>query len=362
MKILHISSAKTFRGGEHQVCLLIKELALLGAENILLCPSGSELSKRKVEGLSKLVTYMKLSPANMFVSAFIKKLGEQEKVSLIHLHDPHSHQFTYYSYKLFANKVPSVVTRRVSFPIKNTSRFYYAHPLVKKVISLSNSVEESLSNLNLSKEKLAKIPSGIELNTVPEKKSLRDKLNISSDFKIIANLAAISPQKDFITFVKAANEFIKKYQGKVKFLIIGRDEGSLPSVEALINELGVKDNIIITGYIQDAHQYLTDVDILLSTSVSEGLGNTIQEAMKYQIPIVATSCEGTVDLVEDQSSALLADIGDFERLAQLINQLIDDGDLRDKLTKNAFNRIQQYDIRTTSLQVHNLYNKVLRQG
>ena len=126
--------------------------------------------------------------------------------------------------------------------------------------------------------------------------------------------------------------------------------------------MGIQEEIVVGGYVKNAHQYLSDVDILLSTSVSEGLGNTIQEAMKYQIPIVATNCEGTVDLVQHQSSALLSDIGDFVGLAQMINQLMEDSDLADRLTKNAFNLIQQYDIRTTSQQVYDLYKEVLSLG
>lgn len=359
MKVLHISSAKTIRGGEHQVCLLIKELSTLGVTNVLLCPTGSQLSKKEIIGLGTLLTYVKLTPANLLVSAFIRKLVDKEGVDIIHLHDPHSHQFAFYSYKLFANRVPAVVTRRVSFPVKRTSKAYYKHSMIKQIICVSDSVKQSLSNLELGKSKLIVIPSGIELSQEADHYSLREKYNIDSDTKIIANLAAISPQKDYLTFVRAANRFLKIAKQKVKFLIIGANQGSEDQVKSLIEELGMTDKILFTGYISEAHRYLEDVDVLLSTSVSEGLGNTIQEAMKYRIPIVATYCEGTIDLLEHNKSALLAQVGDADQLAVHLKEILTNSDLSKKLTENASNTIQKFDIKETSRLVHNLYKKVL---
>ena len=359
MRVLHISSAKTIRGGEHQICLLIRELSILGVESVLLCPSGSLLAQTNIEGLDKLVTYMKLSPANMFVSAFIKRLAAQEKIDIIHFHDPHSHQYGYYSYRLFANKVPSIVTRRVSFSVKTTSKPYYQIDNLKKIICVSNSVKASLSNLVIDESRLSVIPSGIELEVADWKKSLRDKLKIDSDVMLIANLAAIAPQKDYVTFINTASEFLLKYNSKVKFLIIGGDGGVMDMIKSKVKKLNLENDILFTGFIPDAHNYLPEIDMLLSTSISEGLGNTIMEAMKYEVPIVATKCEGTIDLVQDNHSALLADIGDSNRLAQLIIKLLEDEALAKKLTDNAKFSVKKYDIKKTTEQVNSLYAEVL---
>lgn len=361
MRVLHISSAKTIRGGEHQICLLIKELSLLGIESVLLCPSGSMLAQRYIKGLYKLVTYMKLSPANMFVSAFIKRLSVQEKIDVIHFHDPHSHQFGYYSYKLFANKVPGVVTRRVSFRVKNTSKPYYQIKELKKIICVSKSVKTSLSNLNISEPRLAIIPSGIELEKTKLESSIRRKFKIDSDVTLIANLAAIAPQKDFITFVNTASAYLSKQLSTVKFLIIGGDGGMMDQIKSMVKKQNLEDDILFAGFIPDAHQYLSEIDILLSTSVSEGLGNTIMEAMKYEVPIVATRCEGTIDLVKDNHSALLADIGDSSHLANLIERILADKSFAKKLTDNAKSSIEIYNIKKTSEQVCLLYKEVLNE-
>jgi len=227
------------------------------------------------------------------------------------------------------------------------------------VICVSNSVKDSLKNLKLDENKVRVIPSGIVLGERNDDLSLRKKYDISSDKKIIANLAAISPQKDFLTFVKTANDFLKRYDHKAVFVIIGADQGDEAKVRLLVNQLGIAECIIFTGYITEAYRYLPDVDVLLSTSVSEGLGNTIQESMKYQTPIVATNCEGTVDLVEDQISALLADIGDHNKLAELLDQILKDHGLAKKLTKNAYTAIQRFDVKETSKQVLDLYKEVL---
>lgn len=359
MKVLHISSAKSIRGGEYQISLLIKQLATLGVKNYLLCPSGSELSKENLDGLQKLITYIKLSPANLLVSAFIKKLVVSEQIDLLHMHDPHSHQFTFYSYKLFSNQVPAVVTRRVSFPVKKTSKSYYTHSKIKKVICVSNSVLDSLENLDLGAEKRIVIHSGIPLELKTNSLNFREKYELPSGTKLIANLAALSPQKDYITFAKTAKEFIDKSSLPVKFMVVGADGGTENEVVQLVKESGLMDHFIFTGYVANADQLLSEINVLLSTSVSEGLGNTIMEAMKYQVPIVATGCEGTIDLVRHNESALLAKIGDYKALAENLNIILSDSQLTSKLTQNAFEQIEQYDIRATTKQTLALYESIL---
>lgn len=359
MKVLHISSAKTIRGGEHQIKLLIKELSLLGITNLLLCPLGSDLSKEKIEGLEKLTTYVKFSPANILVSAFIRKLAVNEDVDIIHLHDPHSHQFAFFSYKLFSNPIPAVVTRRVSFPVKQSSRAYYTHPMIKKVICVSNSVNKSLSNLKLNPDKCITIPSGTTLVINHNKLSIRERFDISDDTKLVVNLAAISGQKDYKTFILAAHELINKYDHKIIFLIIGRDDGLMKEMKKLADDLSIADQVIFTGYIPEASTYLPEVDVLLSTSVSEGLGNTVSEAMKYGVPVVATNCEGTRDLIEDRVSGLLANIGDYEELAVLLNKVLLDNDLCNRLTHAAFETIRHYDIKLISKSVLDLYQSIV---
>lgn len=359
MRVLHISSAKSIRGGEYQISLLIKHLAGLGIKNFLLCPSDSELSKEKLDGLHKLITYVKLSPANLLVSAFIKKLVVSEHIDLLHMHDPHSHQFAFYSYKLFGNQKPAVVTRRVSFPVKKTSKSYYSHPKVKKVICVSKSVLDSLDNLSLDAEKRVVIHSGIPLELKTNGLNIRRKYKIPSDTKIVANLAALSPQKDYITFVKTAKEFIDNSRFSVKIMIVGADGGTKENVVQLVEKLGLADHFIFTGYVSNADQLLSEIDVLLSTSVSEGLGNTIMEAMKYRVPIVATNCEGTIDLVRHMESAMLADIGDYKMLAEHLNNILSDDQLASRLAQAAFEQIEQYDIRTTTKQTLALYQSIV---
>lgn len=339
--------------------LLIGELSKLGAANFLLCPSGSALSETEVVGIQQMFTYVKLSPANLLVSAFIKKLAVAESIDIIHLHDPHSHQFTFYSYKLFSNPVPSVVTRRVSFPIKLTSRSYYNHEMIKKVICVSESVKQSLTNLKLSETKLCVLPSGIPLERTESEQTLKEKFGINNGTKIIANLAAVSPQKDYKTFVRAAHHYKSGSTLDVVFLIIGKDDGELAAVQSLIKELDLENQIMIVGYLPNAHKYLGGVDVLLSSSISEGLGNTVMEAMKYKVPIVATNCEGTKDLVKHEESALLADIGDYKQLALSLDKILSDEDLASRLTYSAYNAMQKYDIKETSKQVSELYKTIL---
>src|ERR1035437_7158598 len=116
MKILHVSTPLTWRGGEQQLAYLLEELKEKDVEQVVLCADGSEVQKFCINNKITCYTFnrrsLRLVPASMINTICLK-----ENISLIHAHDSHSHTAALISAVLFGNATPLIVSRRTIFPI-----------------------------------------------------------------------------------------------------------------------------------------------------------------------------------------------------------------------------------------------------
>jgi glycosyltransferase involved in cell wall biosynthesis len=98
---------------------------------------------------------------------------------------------------------------------------------------------------------------------------------------------------------------------------------------ALAAELGVAERIQFLGFVENARELIGSFDILaLPATRPEGLGGVLLEAMAARVPVIATSCGGTVEVVEDGATGLLVPPGDPPALSAALARLVRDPALR----------------------------------
>ncbi|MBJ6367820.1 glycosyltransferase family 4 protein [Snuella sedimenti] len=150
------------------------------------------------------------------------------------------------------------------------------------------------------------------------------KYNIKKESFVVGAIGRLAHQKDWETYIFAANEVLKKHP-KTVFLIVGsgEQEGEL---RRLILELGLNSKIILTGYIKDIHNIYGMMDIFVSTSLWEGLPYVFLEAMQYKKPIVATNSSHQ-DLNFNDDNAFLCPIKDYKYISNKIISLIENKQL-----------------------------------
>ena len=138
MKILHVSTPLTWRGGEQQLAYHLEELKEKDVEQVVLCADGSEVQKFCNSHNITCYTFNRRSlrfvPAGM-----INSICKKDDISLIHAHDSHSHTAALISSLLFGNVTPLIVSRRTIFPIGRNwlSRFKYNHSSVSRIVCVS---------------------------------------------------------------------------------------------------------------------------------------------------------------------------------------------------------------------------------
>jgi glycosyltransferase involved in cell wall biosynthesis len=196
------------------------------------------------------------------------------------------------------------------------------------------------------------IHNGLDLDCfdAPERSSRNDE---EIRIGIVANLR---PEKGHLVFLDAVYIFSQSYS-KVRFVIAG--DGSMRGkIEARIRELGIKDQVELTGVVKNVSAFLRsgNLDILVNSSDSESLPNAVMEAMAASLPVVATDVGGTNELVVDGQTGYLIKAGDSRGLADRLALLCNDPERSRKMGRAGRNRVsQQFTVFKMARNFENLY-------
>lgn len=153
---------------------------------------------------------------------------------------------------------------------------------------------------------------------------------------ILLTVARISPRKGLDTLIKAAT-FLPK---NVKIILKGgiTDRAYLLMLRCLIKELGLDDRvtIITTSVDYDALvEFYNSATLFVFPTRDDCLGVVVLEALHCGLPVVASSVGGIPDMIEDGVNGMLVDVDDPRDLASKIKLLLDDNQLRRKLSENS---------------------------
>lgn len=146
--------------------------------------------------------------------------------------------------------------------------------------------------------------------------------------------------KDFSTALKSFRYLVDKFPGvKIRFLIVGygKCEGY---IRGLIRkfDLDLRVDLIIDP--PNIRELLARSDIYLSTSLVEGLSNSIMEAMAAGLPVVATDVGDNRYLIEESKNGYIVPCGDPEIIAQKLEPLIFSDELRKKFGEYSYFKIR----------------------
>jgi glycosyltransferase involved in cell wall biosynthesis len=164
-------------------------------------------------------------------------------------------------------------------------------------------------------------PSAVELHDIPHRPDprIRSELGIPADAPLVGTVGRLDFQKAPLDFVRMAAKVAAARPG-ARFVMVG--EGTLlDEARAEAGRLGV--DVMFTGFRPDATSIAACFDVYVVSSLYEGLGRALTEALASARPVVATAVNGVVDLVEPGSTGLLARPADPEALARNVVWLLE---------------------------------------
>lgn len=340
MKILHVSYAQSWGGGEQQMIDLIHALNAIDEVNVLLCYENSDLAR-----------YSEKKGLNY---EFIKAKGIKELKAQFDNIDPdiiHIHTGNFISdfikmYVFYGLRKPCIYTingmmRKKSF----FSKLKYNFKGINAYHFVSNAAKEHFKEtVAFSKiyDKLHVVYDGIQTDVGVSSKKLIGSYGINKGDFIIGNVANHTRAKSLLIFLKVAQEIIQKRGIKnIHFVQVGRFTKLTTELTDYVTVNRLQKNIHFLNFVPDAELLIPQFSCLLMTSNREGIPLTILEAFKYNIPVVSTTAGGIPEAIVDGENGLLSDVDDYESLADDVLKINNDPILKEQLTAAAHQLFQE---------------------
>jgi L-malate glycosyltransferase len=191
-----------------------------------------------------------------------------------------------------------------------------------------------------------------------EKKDFREKWSIEKTDKVVGTISRLVEVKDLFTFIDTA-EIILKSRKDIKFIIIGTGPYK-DRIKKRIAEKSLEKNVIPCGFIPSLDHALTIMDIFTLTSISEGLPISILEAFNAALPVVSTNAGGVPEIVIPGENGFLAPLKKPDILAKKIMMILNDKELREKLSRNAKASAKNLSIENCAENTTRLYKEFTR--
>ncbi len=183
--------------------------------------------------------------------------------------------------------------------------------------------------------------------------AIRRRLGLGRRDLLFLQLGNLKPQKDPLTFARAAESASRRLH-RARFWIAG--DGPLRErVETLAGTAGLEGRLRVLGWRRDVPDLLAAADVLVLSSLFEGLPMAVLRAMAAGLPVVATAVDGTPEAVEHGRTGLLVEPRDWRGLSDALIRLGSDPGLRRRLGGAARERSRQFTGRRAAEETLRLY-------
>lgn len=184
------------------------------------------------------------------------------------------------------------------------------------------------------------------------------ELGLRTDAKLVGMVARLVAVKGHRYFLEAAAGVARR-QENVHFVLVG--DGPLRSeIKRQASSLGIGDRVHLLGDRRDARRLAAAFDVAALSSLSEGLPNTVMEAMSAGVPVVATAVGGTPELIRDGETGYLVAPAEANALAERILAMLGDSAASRELAKRGREFVNtRFSMHRMVESVETLYEELL---
>jgi glycosyltransferase involved in cell wall biosynthesis len=339
---LHIDTARTWRGGQNQVLVTVLGLRALGHRSVLVAHSAGELRQRADEGL-ELVPLAPKTEMDLGAAWRLSRVIKQLRPDIVHAHDPHGVAMAALALSMSTDlaKPPLVAARRVDFRLRRSALSRWKYRQVDCFICASDAIRQLLIADGVPGARAVTVHEGIDLGraAAAPPAQLHEELWLPHEAPLVGNVAALVPHKGQRHLIEAAALVIPQVPD-ARFIIAG--EGELrASLERQIKDHHLEKHVLLAGFRPDVPSLHKAFDVFVMSSITEGLGTSLLDAMAAGKPIVATSAGGIPEVVADGETGLLVPPRDHQAMASAIVQLLTDAELRERMGRAGLARVTQ---------------------
>jgi glycosyltransferase involved in cell wall biosynthesis len=234
------------------------------------------------------------------------------------------------------------------------------------VIAVSESTREyAVKDEGLPPAKVSTIYNGIDLDIYrprPEARAAaRSQLGLPPDAFVVAGIGRLAAQKNFSLFLDVAAAVLAR--NPRAFFVIAGTGAEEEMLRGQARRLSIESRLRFLGYVSAMAELYPAIDMLLLTSLYEGLPITILEAMATGKVIVSSRLDGVQEILEDGVDSALAPSGDAAAFTSRVCELIEQPSLAARLTQAALQKVRiGYSAESMARAVESIYSKYLCGG
>ncbi len=365
LRVAQLIESMTVGGAEHLAVKTANSLAAAGHDSHLIVAWGPDALSAKIQPGVK-VHYLHFERASIknplaFVVSLRKGLKlitaviTRERIPVIQTHLPGSNIF---GLLVAWQKVCGVLAT-----IHNNQEFHYGdvdNPLLFRlrkmaygkilttcqgVVAVSEEVRTSLiRDLGAGPDaakKITVVTNAVEIppfQDVARREAIRNDLGVGPGQTLILAAGRFCEQKNFGDLVTAAAR-LKENGCSFRLVIAGEGEQRADLADR-VRRLGLENEVVLPGNLSNLDQVMQASDVFVMSSLWEGLPLVLLEAMAAGLPVAAYGIAGIVEVVADGETGLIVPVSEPEALADGLEKLAGDGDLRQRLGAAGVSRVQ----------------------
>ncbi|MGH7742252.1 MAG: glycosyltransferase [Candidatus Eiseniibacteriota bacterium] len=358
MRVAHLDTGRSWRGGQAQVLQLMQGLRERGVENRLLAPPGPLADRAREAGIETLEWR---SHGDFDVAATLAAMRRLGGVDVAHAHSAHAHAIGVPAARLA--RVPAVVvSRRVDFSVATHafSRLKYRLP-VDRYLCISRGVMDVMRSAGVPASRLALVPSGVPIRSSPPPGAadLRSLIGAAPGTPIVGTVAALAPHKNHADLLRAATIVVRE-RPQAHFVWVGEGE-CRPALERQRRDLGLESHVHLLGFRDDALGLLAQFTLFVLSSYLEGLCTSLLDAQALAVPVIATAVGGVPDVIEDGVNGRLVPGREPAALAAAILAALDDSRTSAAWAAAGRERVSRFSVESMVSGTFAVYQQVLRE-
>jgi glycosyltransferase involved in cell wall biosynthesis len=234
-----------------------------------------------------------------------------------------------------------VAARRVDFHLKGHSFSRWKYRQVDRFIAASDTIRRMLLADGVEERRTVTVHEGIDVDRIVRTPAVNvhDAFWLPHGSPVVGNVAALVAHKGQRDLIEAARLVVPQIPD-ARFVILGEGELREP-LERLIREHRLEKHVLMPGFRTDVIGCIKGFDVFVLSSITEGLGTSLLDAMACAKPIVATRTGGIPEVVADGTTGELVPPHDPHALAAAIVRLLRDQERRQRMGEAGLTRVRE---------------------
>lgn len=365
LRVLHMDTEKTWRGGEQQALNLAKGLRDRGVENLCVGqPERPYVERCAAAGLAveAVRTRGEADPVGI---GRLRRLFRAWLPDIVHMHTSHAHSLGVVAART-TGVGRTVVSRRVDFSIyRNALRLSWLKYRfgVDRYVAISEGVRTQMLADGLPADRIRIVHSGIDLSRFEgvEPADVHGEFGLPAGAPVIGDVAHFGWHKAQEFLVRATPRILERFPD-ARVLLVGEGE-CMPAIREEVAALGLQERILFTGFRTDVPSLIRAMDCFVMCSVLEGLCTSLLDSLALGTPAVGSAVGGIPEVLVDGRTGLTVPPRDPEALAAAIVRVLEDRELRERLITEGRKHVEEkFTIDSMVEGTLGVYRELMAQG